>query len=114
MYLYRLSKFVLAYSLVVQIHYVMGFVLLLLVYWGVLARIRKMRKLHSKTASTCWYLQVLTSRFTAEPLNKGHFGTSHFVSSLWRSKEHLGLPIVTFVERLCLPLYYIGLLSLPT
>ena len=54
-------------------------------------------------------------KYTVEPLNKGHFGTSHFVLCrdvvlslevdnvlvLWES-EHLGPKEVSFIERLLL------------
>ena len=50
-YVYELSKFVLVYSVMIGMHYVFGFVLLLIVYCMVLYRIGKMRKVYSKWLS---------------------------------------------------------------
>ena len=38
----------LCYSIVILIHYVFGFTLLLVVYWMVLVRIKKMKKVYSE------------------------------------------------------------------
>lgn len=53
MYLYRLAKFQLVYCLMVEVHYVLGFVILLVVYWRLLARIRRMKVIHSELR-LCW------------------------------------------------------------
>ena len=47
-YLYSLGVFVLIYSVVVAIHYIFGFLLLAFIYMAILARIRRMRAIHSK------------------------------------------------------------------
>ena len=49
--MYGVGVFVVVYSVVVAVHYIVGFLLLSFVYMAILNRIRRMRTTHSESGS---------------------------------------------------------------